>query len=501
MSRRAAEEALPDYFVRQRLGCGSFGRVFLMEHRLTDSKLAIKTLNKERISQQNMNGRVHREISILLQIRHPNVIRLYNVLETSRYILLVMEYARNGELYYHIVEHGLTEAEARRVFQQLIAGVEFCHRRMIVHRDLKPENILLDEFNTVKIIDFGLGNFMTEGQFLKTSCGSPNYAAPEVISGRHYCGTEVDIWSCGVVLYTLLQGRLPFDEPSHIALYQRIRTAAYLRPSRISGAAEDLLSIILVADPTQRATIREIRRHPWFLPWFFPSDLLSETGPSRTPNSCSIANSQMVYNYRPPELHDSLAGQPAAGISDRFAWDDRALQSSSGGRETASTSGRLWSESGQLEQRVQARDCWYPGFPMSTLPEWWKNMQRVCQALQQIGVKWKQLGPCSLRCWKVVETPARNQEPSSHEQCSCQPSSTACYHDPHAVPLPTQLRFNIQIFVRQEGQWVLDLRQLGDASVMPLFDVFAELYAVIHTDPPADVLMELPAAVQNGFPP
>eukprot|EP00850_Spirogloea_muscicola_P012996 SM000086S23048 [mRNA] locus=s86:249139:251696:- [translate_table: standard] len=432
MSRRAAEEALPDYFVRQRLGCGSFGRVFLMEHRLTNAKLAIKTLNKERISQQNMNGRVRREISILLQIRHPNVIRLYNVLETSRYILLVMEYARNGELYYCIVEHGLTEAEARRVFQQLIAGVECCHRRMIVHRDLKPENILLDEFNTVKIIDFGLGNFMSEGQFLKTSCGSPNYAAPE------------------------------------------------------------------------RATIREIRRHPWFLPWFFPSDLLSETGPSRTPNSCSIANSQMVYNYRPPELYDSLAGQPAAppGISDRFAWDDRALdQSRSSGRETASTSGRSWSESGQLEQRVQARDCWYPGFPMSTLPEWWKNMQRVCQALQQIGVKWKQLGPYSLRCWKMVESPARNQEHSSHEQCNCQPSTTACYHDPHAVLLPMQLRFNIQIFVQQEGQWVLDLRQLGDASVMPLFDVFADLHAVIHTDPPADVLMELPATVQNGFPP
>ncbi|CAI5515443.1 unnamed protein product [Closterium sp. Naga37s-1] len=302
-SLRAVEEVLPMYAPRMQLGAGSFGRVFLMEHRQTGGKVAVKTLKKERIVELGMQDKVRREISILLRVRHPNVIRLYNVVETPKYILLLMEYAENGELFDYITQRGrLTEGEARRIFQQIVAGVEYCHRRMVVHRDLKPENILLDASWTVKIADFGLGNLMTEGHFLRTSCGSPNYAAPEVISGRFYCGPEVDVWGCGVVLYTLLCGRLPFDEKSHVALYQKIKAGAYSRPTHVTPAVQDLLARLLVVDPTMRATIPEIRRHPWFLPWFLPSDLIrlqedTAAGRPAAPlqlNATAISNLQAV---------------------------------------------------------------------------------------------------------------------------------------------------------------------------------------------------------------
>ena len=135
---------------------------------------------------------------------------------------------------------------------------------MVVHRDLKPENLLLDSELNVKIADFGLSNIMEDGDFLKTSCGSPNYAAPEVISGKLYAGPEVDVWSCGVILYALLCGRLPFDEENIPSLFRKIKEGIYVIPSHLSESSKHLLSRILVVDPLKRATIAEIRQHPWF---------------------------------------------------------------------------------------------------------------------------------------------------------------------------------------------------------------------------------------------
>lgn len=146
----------------------------------------------------------------------------YNVVTTNTEIVMVIEYA-GRELFDYIVTNGrMSEDGARRFFQQIICAVEYCHRHKIVHRDLKPENLLLDEFLNVKIADFGLSNIMTDGNFLKTSCGSPNYAAPEVISGKLYAGPEVDVWSCGVILYVLLCGRLPFDDDYIPTLFKKI---------------------------------------------------------------------------------------------------------------------------------------------------------------------------------------------------------------------------------------------------------------------------------------
>jgi 5'-AMP-activated protein kinase catalytic alpha subunit len=159
----------------------------------------------------------------------------------------------------------LSEDEARRFFQQIVSGIDYCHAHMVVHRDLKPENLLLDSDNNVKLADFGLSNMMRDGHFLSTSCGSPNYAAPEVISGNLYAGPEVDVWSCGVILYALLCGSLPFDDDNIANLFRKIKSGAYVLPSHLSDGARDLIPRMLIVDPMKRMTIAQIRRHPWFL--------------------------------------------------------------------------------------------------------------------------------------------------------------------------------------------------------------------------------------------
>lgn len=254
------------YRLGKTLGVGSFSKVKLAEHEPTGKKVAVKILNRQKIRAQQMEEKLKREIKILKMCMHPHIIRLYEVIETSTDIYVVTEYSPGGELFDYIVERGrLSEAEARRFFQQIISGVEYCHKHMIAHRDLKPENLLLDEHSNVKIADFGLSNCMRDGCFLKTSCGSPNYAAPEVISGKLYAGPEVDIWSCGVIVYALLCGTLPFDDESIPYLFRKIKGGIYILPSYLSDTSKDIISKMLVTDPLKRINICEIRRHPWFL--------------------------------------------------------------------------------------------------------------------------------------------------------------------------------------------------------------------------------------------
>ncbi|KAH0478976.1 MAG: hypothetical protein KVP17_001227 [Porospora cf. gigantea B] len=176
-----------------------------------------------------------------------------------------MEFAEGGELFDYIVNKGqLSEVEARRLFQQLVSGVEFCHTHRVCHRDLKPENLLLDKNSNLKIGDFGLSNFMPDGEFLKTSCGSPNYASPEVVSGKPYAGPEVDVWSCGVILYALLCGCLPFDDEVVANLFKKIRSGSFTIPAFVSEGARHLLLKMLVVDVSKRIRLKEVRRHPWF---------------------------------------------------------------------------------------------------------------------------------------------------------------------------------------------------------------------------------------------
>jgi 5'-AMP-activated protein kinase catalytic alpha subunit len=237
----------------------------LATHAVTGHKVAVKILNKSKIKQLGMEEKVQREINILHLCTHPHIIRLYEVVDTPTDIFLVNEYVSGGELFDYIVSKGrLSADEARNFFHQIVSGVEYCHFQRIVHRDLKPENLLLDANLNIKIADFGLSNLMRDGDFLRTSCGSPNYAAPEVISGHLYAGPEVDVWSCGVILYALLCGSLPFDDESIPNLFKKIKSGMYSLPTHLSQLAKNLIPRMLEVDPMKRITIPEIRLHPWF---------------------------------------------------------------------------------------------------------------------------------------------------------------------------------------------------------------------------------------------
>lgn len=252
------------YQIIKTLGEGSFGKVKLAYHMATHARVALKIINRKTLAKSDMQGRVEREISYLRLLRHPHIIKLYDVIKSKDEIIMVIEFA-GKELFDYIVQKGkMPENEARRFFQQIISAVEYCHRHKIVHRDLKPENLLLDENLNVKIADFGLSNIMTDGNFLKTSCGSPNYAAPEVISGKLYAGPEVDVWSCGVILYVMLCGRLPFDDEFIPALFKKISGGVYSIPSYLSPGAKHLLQRMLVVNPLNRITVQEIMEDPWF---------------------------------------------------------------------------------------------------------------------------------------------------------------------------------------------------------------------------------------------
>ena len=252
------------YTIVKTLGEGSFGKVKLAEHLVTKQRVALKIISRKTLQNNDLAYRVEREIQYLKLLRHPHIIKLFEVVTTPTDIIMVIEYAKN-ELFDYIVKRGkMGEEEARRFFQQIICAVEYCHRHKIVHRDLKPENLLLDDRFNVKIADFGLSNLMTDGNFLKTSCGSPNYAAPEVISGKLYAGPEVDVWSCGVILYVMLCGRLPFDDEFIPTLFKKINGGIYNLPSYLSTGARSLLQKMLVVNPMQRITIDEIRQHAWF---------------------------------------------------------------------------------------------------------------------------------------------------------------------------------------------------------------------------------------------
>ncbi|NP_001161501.1 5'-AMP-activated protein kinase catalytic subunit alpha-2 [Saccoglossus kowalevskii] len=254
------------YILGETLGVGTFGKVKIGEHQITGHKVAVKILNRQKIKSLDVVGKIRREIQNLKLFRHPHIIKLYQVISTPTDIFMVMEYVSGGELFDYIVKHGkLKEHEARRFFQQIISGVDYCHRHMIVHRDLKPENLLLDFNMHVKIADFGLSNMMTDGEFLRTSCGSPNYAAPEVISGKLYAGPEVDVWSCGVILYALLCGTLPFDDEHVPTLFRKIKAGVFTIPDHIAkSSVVTLLTHMLQVDPLKRATVKDIREHAWF---------------------------------------------------------------------------------------------------------------------------------------------------------------------------------------------------------------------------------------------
>ncbi len=254
------------YILDRTLGTGGFGKVKLAIHEYTGSKVAIKIINKKLIKSQKISSKIQREIRLMKYFNHPNMIKLYQVLDTAQNIFVVMEYVPGGELFDLVNgSRGFDEELSRKYFRQIIDGVEYCHQNLVCHRDLKLENILVNEKGLIKIADFGLSNFMKDGQFLKTSCGSLHYAAPEIVLGLQYTGAEIDIWSCGVILYAMLTGTLPFQDDSTQVTVEMITKGNFKIPDKLSAEAKDLISKMLKVKPLERISIAEIKRHPWFM--------------------------------------------------------------------------------------------------------------------------------------------------------------------------------------------------------------------------------------------
>lgn len=262
------------------IGFGSSGKVRLAIHERTGQQAAVKIVSKSLFTTlQSTTSTVaggnedkdflpygiEREIIIMKLLNHPNVLRLFDVWETETDLFMVLEYVEKGELFKLLVEKGpLSEREAVRFFRQIIIGISYCHALGIAHRDLKPENLLLDHNSNIKIADFGMAALETKDKLLETSCGSPHYASPEIVSGMPYQGFESDVWSCGVILYALLTGVLPFDEENGDIrkILLKVQTGKFYMPQNISPEAQDLLQQILTVDPKRRIGTRDILRHP-----------------------------------------------------------------------------------------------------------------------------------------------------------------------------------------------------------------------------------------------
>ena len=256
-----------DYLLLSTIGRGTFSKVKLGLHLPTKQKVAIKILDQEKIVDETDIERIKREIRILSILHHKNIVQLYETITNNNNIYIIMEYVEGKDLFQYIYSlQRLTEYKSSQLFRQLISCLEYIHKLGIVHRDIKPENILLDKGKkNLKLVDFGLGNIYKKNELVKTACGSPCYAAPEMLTGKAYDGFYSDLWSCGVVLYCMLVGCLPFDDEDIKILYHNIKIANYIMPNFLSSYAQDMLRRILVTNPKRRITLEEIKSHPFLL--------------------------------------------------------------------------------------------------------------------------------------------------------------------------------------------------------------------------------------------
>uniref|UniRef100_A0A0N5A9Z7 Serine/threonine-protein kinase par-1 n=1 Tax=Syphacia muris TaxID=451379 RepID=A0A0N5A9Z7_9BILA len=262
-SRAADDPHIGKYKLIKTIGKGNFAKVKLAKHIPTGIEVAIKIIDKTALNPTSLN-KLFREVKIMKQLDHPNIVKLYQVMENDSTLYLVMEYASGGEVFDYLVAHGrMKEKEARAKFRQIVSAVQYLHQKNIIHRDLKAENLLLDADMNIKIADFGFSNQFVAGSKLDTFCGSPPYAAPELFQGKKYDGPEVDVWSLGVILYTLVSGSLPFDGQNLKELRERVLRGKYRIPFYMSTDCENLLKKFLVLNPARRGTLENIMKDRW----------------------------------------------------------------------------------------------------------------------------------------------------------------------------------------------------------------------------------------------
>uniref|UniRef100_A0A0D9VSU1 non-specific serine/threonine protein kinase n=1 Tax=Leersia perrieri TaxID=77586 RepID=A0A0D9VSU1_9ORYZ len=454
-ARGGHSEALKNYNLGRTLGIGSFGKVKIAEHKHTGHKVAIKILNRRQMRNMEMEEKAKREIKILRLFIHPHIIRLYEVIYTPTDIYVVMEYCKFGELFDYIVEKGrLQEDEARRIFQQIVSGVEYCHRNMVVHRDLKPENLLLDSKYNVKLADFGLSNVMHDGHFLKTSCGSPNYAAPEVISGKLYAGPEVDVWSCGVILYALLCGTLPFDDENIPNLFKKIKGGIYTLPSHLSALARDLIPRMLVVDPMKRITIREIREHQWFqirLPRYLavpPPDTAQQAKMIDEDTLQDVVN----LGYEKDHVCESLRN--------RLQNEERKFNQFASSESTSSNirhylPGSSDPHASGLRPHYPVERKWALGLQSRAQPR--EIMIEVLKALQDLNVCWKKNGQYNMKCrWCGYPQPTGMLD-ANH---SFVDDSIIMDNGDVNGRSPAEIKFEIQLYKTRDDKYLLDMQRV-----------------------------------------
>ncbi|XP_052569931.1 serine/threonine-protein kinase MARK2 isoform X3 [Peromyscus californicus insignis] len=298
-----------NYRLLKTIGKGNFAKVKLARHILTGKEVAVKIIDKTQLNSSSLQ-KLFREVRIMKVLNHPNIVKLFEVIETEKTLYLVMEYASGGEVFDYLVAHGrMKEKEARAKFRQIVSAVQYCHQKFIVHRDLKAENLLLDADMNIKIADFGFSNEFTFGNKLDTFCGSPPYAAPELFQGKKYDGPEVDVWSLGVILYTLVSGSLPFDGQNLKELRERVLRGKYRIPFYMSTDCENLLKKFLILNPSKRGTLEQIMKDRWMNVGHEDDELKPYVEPLPDYKDPRRTELMVSMGYTREEIQDSLVGQ------------------------------------------------------------------------------------------------------------------------------------------------------------------------------------------------
>ncbi|OAY85179.1 CBL-interacting serine/threonine-protein kinase 12 [Ananas comosus] len=318
MAARANGEKRPlllgRYEVGKLLGRGNFAKVYHAKNVRTGDEAAIKVMEKEKIFKSGLVAHIKREIAVLRRVRHPNIVQLFEVMATKTKIYFVMEYVRGGELFHRVAKGRLREDVARKYFQQLVSAVNFCHARGVYHRDIKAENLLVDENGDLKVSDFGLSavaDQMRQDGLFHTFCGTPAYVAPEVLARKGYDAAKADIWSCGVVLFVLMAGYLPFQDRNLNVMYRKIYKGAFRCPRWFSPELTRLLHRILDTNPERRITIPEIMENRWFRKGFRQIKFY-------------VADDKVIHSF-----DDSDSPPPTPRDEPETEWDDSSSSGSS----------------------------------------------------------------------------------------------------------------------------------------------------------------------------
>ncbi|XP_032084098.1 MAP/microtubule affinity-regulating kinase 4 isoform X3 [Thamnophis elegans] len=327
-----------NYRLLKTIGKGNFAKVKLARHILTGREVAIKIIDKTQLNPTSLQ-KLFREVRIMKGLNHPNIVKLFEVIETEKTLYLVMEYASAGEVFDYLVSHGrMKEKEARAKFRQIVSAVHYCHQKNIVHRDLKAENLLLDADANIKIADFGFSNEFTLGSKLDTFCGSPPYAAPELFQGKKYDGPEVDIWSLGVILYTLVSGSLPFDGQNLKELRERVLRGKYRVPFYMSTDCENILRRFLVLNPSKRCTLEQIMKDKWINIGYEGDELKPYREPEEDFADAKRIEVMVGMGYTREEIKEALTNQKYNEVTATYLLLGRKNEQVEGGESRTGSS-------------------------------------------------------------------------------------------------------------------------------------------------------------------